>query len=227
MILLDVVQGSPAWEACRLGLPTASRYDEILTPKTLKASASAPKYRNQLLAEWLCGYAIDFGGKSGFMDRGTEMEPEARAWYEFDRGCDVTVAGFVLRDDGETGGSPDGLVDEDGGIEIKCPAIHTHIGYLLDPASLVAEYKGQTQGYMYLTGRAWWDVVSYNPQLPKVVQRIERDEEYISALDRALGVFIQFLNEAKEQLREHKLPTPDWDAVAKELAELNTAGVFS
>lgn len=207
MIKLDVEQGTPEWEAARIGIPTASRFDEILTPKTLKPSTSATKYRSQLLAEWLCGTSIDFSGNSGFMDRGKEMEPEARAWYEFSRKCEIDRVGFVLRDDGETGGSPDGLVGVDGGIEIKCPAIHTHIGYLLEPATLVSDYRGQTQGYMYLTGRAWWDVISYHPDLPKVVQRIPRDEEYIAALDRALNVFIEYLTAAKKQLEPHKMLT--------------------
>lgn len=204
MILLDIEQRSPEWHRARLGLPTCSRLDEIMTPKTLKPSASAPKYRNQLLAEWLLGYAMDWGGSSAYMERGTEMEPEARAFYELQRDVEVATVGLVLRDDGLFGGSPDGFVGEDGGLEIKCPAIHTHVGYMLDPASLVAEYRGQVQGYLYLTGRAWWDIISYNPDLPAVIQRIERSPTYIAALDEVLNGFIADLNAARQVLEPHR-----------------------
>lgn len=204
MIRLDVEQGSPEWLNARLGIPTASKYDEIITPKTLKPSASAAKYRNQLLAEWLLGHPIDWGGSSAFMERGTEMEPQARRFYEMHNDVDVEVVGFVLRSDERTGGSPDGLVGEDGGVEIKCPAIHTHIGYMLDPSSFAAAYRGQVQGYMYLTDRAWWDLLSYNPELPHVQVRIERDPEYIEALDKALASFLSDLATAQAQLEPHR-----------------------
>lgn len=204
MKILDVVQGSPEWLRARLGIPTASQVDRILTPAKLKLSSQAGGYRNQLLAEWLCGYPIDWGGSSQFMERGTDMEPEARAFYELQHDVEARTVGFVVRDDGLFGGSPDSLVGEDGGLEIKCPALHTHIGYLLDPEALVAEYRGQVQAYLYLTGRAWWDILAYNPELPSVVQRIERDEAYIAALDQVLGLFLADLARARAQLEPHR-----------------------
>lgn len=204
MIVLDCVQGSPEWERARLGKPTASAYDRIITPSTLKLSKQAVGYRNQLLAEFILDCPIDWCGQDGWMERGKEMEPEARAYYamQFDR--EVTPVGFVLRDDERTGGSPDGLVDEDGGLEIKCPAIHTHIGYMLNPESLAAAYRGQMQGYLYLTGRAWWDILSYNPELPHVCVRVERDEAYIEALDKALNEFLDDLYACREKLAPHR-----------------------
>lgn len=204
MILVKCEQGTREWDMARLGIPTCSRLDEILTPKSLKRSTSAGKYRNQLLAEWLFGAPIDWGGSSEFMQRGTEMEPKARAFYEMQRDVDVTPVGFILRDDRLFGGSPDGLVEEDGGLEIKCPALHTHIGYLTDPKSLVEEYRGQVQGNLALSGRRWWDIMSYNPQLPEVIVRVERDEAYITALDRELKWFTTWLCEGRDILAPYR-----------------------
>lgn len=204
MKILNVQQGSPEWLRARLGIPTASQVDRLLTPAKLKISSQATLYRNQLLAEWLCGYPIDWGGQSAFMERGTDMEPEARAFYELQRDVEAQTVGFVLRDDGLFGGSPDSLVGKDGGLEIKCPALHTHVGYLLDPAALEAEYRGQVQAYLYLTGRAWWDLIAYNPELPAVVRRIERDEAYIAALDAVLEVFLAELAQARTVLEPHR-----------------------
>jgi hypothetical protein len=208
MIRVDVEQGSPEWERARIGMPTASGFDQILTPSTLKLSKSSDRYRNQILAEWLLGYSIDFSGRYqdlAFIERGRRMEAEARAWYEMHFGVDVPPGGFIMRDDEKVGGSPDGLVGEDGGVEFKVPAIHTHIGYLLKPEKLEAEYAAQVQGYLYLSARLWWDVVSYHPDLPTVVRRVQRNSEFIIALDASLDAFIEELDAAKAQLEPHKL----------------------
>lgn len=205
MIHMNVRQGSEAWDMARLGLPTASRFSDIITPKTLKLSSSASKYRNQLLAEWMVGHPIDWTGGSAWMDRGEELEPRARAFYELKHDVEVLDGGFVLRADGKVGGSPDGLIGEDGGIELKCPAMHTHIGYMLEPHRLVDEYRAQVQGYLYLTDRQWWDVMSYSPDLPDVTVRVKRDPEFITALDDALKAFLADLDAAKERLAEHRM----------------------
>lgn len=204
MKILTMPQGSPEWESARLGIPTASQVDKILTPAKLKVSTSAGEYMDKLLAEWLVGYAIDWGGQSQYMDRGTKCEPEARAWYELTRDVEVQQVGFLMADDELFGGSPDGLVGESGGLEIKCPALHTHIGYLRAPDSLDAKYRGQVQANLYVSGREWWDLVSYHPDLPKVVRRIERDEAYITALGAALNWFKGELLSAREDLAEHR-----------------------
>lgn len=200
----DIQQGSPEWEKARLGIPTSSCYPRIITSKKLQLSEQRFTYMNQLLAEWLLGYPIDWSGTDAPRERGKNMEDEAARFYAFEKGVHVTRCGFILRDDRATGGSPDRLVSVDGGLEIKCPLIHTHIGYLLNPGSLKSEYHGQVQGYLYLTGRAWWDIISYSPELAPVIERVERHEGYIAALDKALGIFLTDLALAKARLAEHK-----------------------
>lgn len=201
MKVIDCVQGSAEWQDARIGIPTASQADCLLTPKTRKPSTQSVAYRNRLLAEWLTGYPLE-PPTTLWMDRGVEMEAKAREFYEFHRDVEVEQVGFCLRDDRLFGGSPDGLVGEDGGLEIKCPALHTHVGYLLGAGP---DYLGQVQSYLYLTGREWWDVVSYNPDLPPAVIRVERDVEYIEALTKALDVFCADLAEQKEKLLPYRM----------------------
>lgn len=205
MIRHDIEQGSQEWMDLRCGIPTASRFGEIITPKTMKPSASAVKYRNQLLAEWLMGHAIDWsGGGSIWTERGREMEGEARDFYEMDQGVDVERVGFITRPDCMVGGSPDGLVGADGGVDFKCPALHTHVGYMLDPQSLEDQYRAQVQGYLYLTNRDWWDLFSYAPALPPVHRRVKRDPAFIAALHTALDAFVGDLLIARERLEVHR-----------------------
>lgn len=192
MIVLDCPQGSSTWHKARLGLPTASNFDQILTPQTRKPSTQAAGYMRTLLAEWIVGEPAS-ALVSGFMDRGTQLEPAARSWYAMDRDVDVQEVGIVLRDDRMAGASPDGLVGEDGTLEVKCPSAQVHVGYLLNGGEGLRGYFAQVQGALWLTGRAWTDVVSFNPAMPAVVVRIPRDEGYIEALDAAVSEFVRVL----------------------------------
>ena len=221
MIVLPVEQGSPEWLYARLGLPSCSQFDRILTPRKRQYAAAARGYLYELVAEWLLGYPMDHGSTQ-YMQRGTDMETEARAWYEMQRDVDVTRVGLVLRDDKLVAGSPDGLVGEDGGVEIKVPAAHTHVGYLLGDEP---DYVGQIQGYMYLTGRRWWDFCSYSPALPSVLVRIERDDEYIAALEGALHLFLDDLAEAKDKLAAYRKESILLHAAGGELLASVEAGV--
>lgn len=204
MRVLDVVQGSPEWLQARLGIPTASQADRILTPSKLKPAAAAREYLHQLLAEWILGYPIEWAGNSQYMQRGTDLEAEARAAYELEMGVDVQTTGLLLTDDGMFGGSPDGLVGDTGGVEIKCPAIHTHIGYLLAPESLAGRYRGQVQALLWLTGREWWDLWAYNPELPPVRARVEPDPEWQAAWEPALAGFLDALTYGRERLEPYR-----------------------
>jgi hypothetical protein len=196
VITLDVEQGSAAWIQVRIGIPTASQFDRILT-NSGKPSASVAGYRNELLAEWLLGDSLS-EDVSLFMERGTAQEADARKYYEFQRDVTVQQVGFCLRDDRRAGCSPDGLVGTGGGMEIKVPSPKVHMGYLLDGAG--AEYKAQVQGNLLITEREWWDFLSYHGRLPCAIVRIVRDEPYIKLLNGALNSFCDYLDDAKTKL---------------------------
>lgn len=201
MIILRCEQGTREWERARLGIPTASRFEKIMTPKARNASKQAEGLRNELLAEWVTGYPFE-SFQSAWAERGQIIEPEARKRYAFEREMEVEEVGCVLRDDGMAGASPDGLVGEDGGLELKCPAAKTHVGYLLDPDSLVDSYTMQVQGGLLISGREWWDIMSYCPTFPPVIRRVERDEPYLSDLSGYLEAFIEDLLATRERLIE-------------------------
>lgn len=198
MIRLDVEQGTRAWLDAKVGIPSASNFHRIITPKTLKLSSSVTKYRQELLAELALGMPLD-DATTEFMQRGTLQEKAARDWYSLQRDCDVEKVGFLLRDDRRVGCSPDGLVGADGGLEIKTPAAKGHLGHMLGDSE--DDHRCQVQGAMWLTGRAWWDLVSYNPDLPPVLRRYERDEKFIAAMADCVEQFLSFLDEGKEQLQ--------------------------
>lgn len=196
MIALDVLQGSPEWHAARLGLPTASQFDRILTPKTRKLAAGADGYMHELLAEWLTGEAM--GPESRlFIERGTGLEASAVAWYEFQKDIETDAVGVCLRDDGRVACSPDRLIADDGGLEIKCPSATVHVANML---TMGEKHYAQVQGGMWITGRSWWDLVSYHPEMPSAIVHVTRDDEFIGALAEAVDVFLCRLDEAKERL---------------------------
>jgi len=201
MQLLDVQQGTLEWLRARVGVPTASEFKRIIT-KTGKPSAQAEGYLHQIVAEWLINQPID-GETSGWMERGSDLEAEAVAFYEFQFDRTTSKAGFCLTDDGAFGCSPDRLVGEDGGLEIKCPSAKIHVGYMLGVPH--EEYIPQVQGCMLVTGRRWWDFISYNPLLPVVYHRYERDDAYIETLSGLLADFDEQIAEAKRKLAPHRL----------------------
>lgn len=199
MIILDCEQGSDEWKQARLGIPTASRFDQIIQPKKLLISASIDKYIGELLAEWLLGEPLD-GEQSDFMVRGSALEQEAIDWYEFETGQDAAKVGFCLRDDKRVGCSPDFLVGQNGGGEVKCPSPAVHMMYVMNPQKLIDKYRCQVQGGLWLAQRDWWDMVSYHPTLPKVWVRVERDEKFIPKLDECMEIFLEQLEQAKQEI---------------------------
>jgi hypothetical protein len=163
-----------------LGKPSASCFSKLIT-MTGKPSASADAYINQLLGERLTGKSEPHY-QNEHMIRGNELEPEARADYEFITGNKVDQVGFILDDSESYGCSPDGLIGDDGGLEIKCPAQTTQAGYWRDPQSGVKKYYQQMQGCMWVLGRKWYDFFSYHPDMPHVLVRVKRDQDYIDKL---------------------------------------------
>jgi len=199
-------QGSPEWFMGRLGIPTASRFNELLTPKTRKPAASRERYMAELLAEWVLNQPIDWGSNS-IVERGTDLEDEARRYYSMLQDVDVQRVGFVTRDDGLAGGSPDGLVGSDGVLEIKnYMAVH-HMQALLG-TNKPDEHLGQIQGYLYLTDRAWCDLIFYNPELPKRIIRVDRDQGYLDAFLPVLEDFIGGLEAHKVEYASERILRP-------------------
>lgn len=180
MIILDQEQGSEEWLRVRLGRPSASMFNKLIT-QTGKPSSSADGYINELIAERLTGKSEPFH-VTEWMERGTALEPEAREAYEFITGNEVMETGFILDNSWQFGCSPDGLILDKGGLEIKCPAPRTMVSYLRDPQVGVKKYWQQIQGCMWITQRGWWDFFAYHPEMPHVLVRVERDDGYIDKL---------------------------------------------
>jgi len=197
MIAVTCEQGTDDWRRARMGIPTASQFDRILTPKKRQLAAGRFTYRNELLAEWYFGEPVDTPATQ-FMVRGTELEPEALARYELEFRCDVERVGFVTSDDGRYGCSPDGLVDGVNGLEIKSyDAVH-HIGLLLDPDD--EAHVCQVQGSTFITEADYWVLMRYHPSLPPVYVKAQRDAGFIAELSSAIDQFCDELAEAKERL---------------------------
>lgn len=204
MKIIDVEQGSDAWVKARLGLPTSSGFDLVIT-KSGKPSTSAKRYLGRCLAEWWLQQPVD-DYQSPYMQRGQELEATAVASWEFSNNVETTKVGLCLSDDGRVGASPDRLVGDDGLLEIKVPGIEGHMAYLLDDGkSLCADYWVQLQGQLYVTGRKWVEIVSWNAALPAVSMRCPPDAEFHNRLDEELGVFCDRLDEAKRKFAPLKL----------------------
>ena len=179
MLVSNFEQGSNEWLQSRLGKPTASNFGKLITP-TGKPSTSAEGYINELIAQKITGELPEFYTNAA-MERGNELEPAAKALYEFINGVEVVEVGLCLHDEFECGASPDALVGDDGGLEVKCPLPHTHVAYLRD-GKVPSKYIPQIQGCLWITGREWWDFMSYHPAMEDLIVRVERDNEYIKKL---------------------------------------------
>lgn len=199
LITLDCEQGSEEWLAARLGIPTATGFENIITA-TGKKSASYIKYMAELIEESILGGGDTF--KSGFMERGNQLEPQARAAYEFLTGNDVIqVGGVYLNENRDVMVSPDGLIPSlQKGLEIKCPKMSTHIRYLLE-GGVPAEYVIQVQANLWVTGYETWDFVSYCPEYQKQTLYLftaARDEKLMKAFDEHIPQFVKTLKAYKE-----------------------------
>jgi putative phage-type endonuclease len=191
--MTEIVQGSPEWKALRCGKVTASRVADVVARTKTGPSASRANYLAQLIAERLTGTAAETYSNAA-MQHGTETEPEARAAYEFYQGVTVEQVAFVPHPKiDQAGASPDGLVDSDGLVEIKCPNTATHLETLLGQA-VPAKYADQMQFQMACTGRQWCDFVSYDPRMPEhmrlFIRRVKRDDKRINDLETEIAGFL-------------------------------------
>lgn len=199
MKIIDCKQGSTEWSQARLGVVTASEIDALVTPLfKIKSGQGVQTYLYQKLAERIMGYAGKSGG-TWAMDQGNIIETVAVPWYEFANDVEVRRVGFCLADDGKIGCSPDGLVGDDGGLEVKSPQPPRQIEYLLDGV-VPTEYMPQIQMSLYVTGRAWWDFVSFHRFLPPIVIRVLPDDKAQAAIETALDGFTKQFDAAYERI---------------------------
>ena len=201
----DIEQGTDEWFAIRCGKVTASRVADVIATTKSGYSASRANYEAQLICEILTDKPAE-SFTNAAMQWGTETEPLARAQYELKTGNMVNQIGFVVHPMIEqAGASPDGLIGEDGCIEIKCPNTSTHLDTLLSQ-KVPSKYITQMTWQMVCTGRKWCDFVSYDPRLPEnlqlYIERIELDEEYGKKLESEVKGFLEEVNEKVEKLRK-------------------------
>jgi len=197
-------QRTSEWFAARLGCVTASRTADVMAKTKSGYSTSRANYMAQLITERLTQTPTE-GFSSAAMQWGTETEPQARAAYELMTGAEVVEEGFVAHPTIEGfGASPDGLVGDDGLLEIKCPNSATHIDTLL-AEKVPAKYVTQMQVQMLCTGRQWCDFVSFDPRLPGDMnywcQRVQADPvrqaEIAEEVQKFLGELDEKLNALK------------------------------
>lgn len=188
LVIHNCAQGTPEWHRARAGIPTASRFHDIV--KKLKSgaySAERRKYMLTLLGERYTGEVAEtYSG--GALERGKVMEDEARKLYEFQTDNVCEQVGFIVNGVWRAGVSPDSLIGKDGGMEIKTKTPHLHFE-CLEENEVPEDHIAQVQGALALTGRAWWDFVSYWPKCPLFVKRVHRDEVFIAKLKVEVAEF--------------------------------------
>ena len=199
-----IIQGTPEWFDLRRGKVTASRVADVVAKTKSGWGASRANYAAQLVAERLTGVTAE-SYTNAAMQWGTATEPEARSAYEFLRDADVRDVGFVPHPTiAMAGASPDGLVGDDGMVEIKCPNTATHIATLLGEP-IPTSYITQMQWQLACTGRQWCDWVSYDPRLPESmrlhVQRILRNNTQIDGLEYEVKKFLADIDATVEALQ--------------------------
>ena len=199
MKIINVDQGSPEWMSYRAGLPTASKFSEIVTTKG-EPSKSRTKYLYQLAGEKITG-SKEESYQSAAMSRGIEMEAEARLLFCMLHDAEVQEVGLCIEDNGRWGCSPDGLIGDNGGIEIKCPQLATQVDYLLT-GKIPSTYYQQVQVSMFVTGREYWWFVSYYPSMKPLMIKAEPDAKFHAALKAELVRFSEELGTIVTKLQE-------------------------
>lgn len=201
MYICEHKQGTEGWFADRLGIPTASNFSKVMAGGT---GATRKAYMMKKIAERLTGL-VEEGYSNSSMEWGTETEPQARAKYELRSGNAVVQVGFC-KPTATTrwGASPDGLIDDDGMVEFKCPDTTTQMATYLS-GKMPTAHKHQVQGQLWVTDRQWCDFVSFDPRITKgdagyFCVRIERDNDYING--KILPPVARFLYDMDKVMKE-------------------------
>lgn len=200
MKIYDCEQGSPEWFKCRMGIPTASKFAEVMREKGRGAGGKSKtrwEYMRLLAGEIITGRQMEtYRGPQ--MQRGKDNEGEARALYAMLKDIDVQQVGFIR--EGDKGCSPDSLVGDPGMLEIKDRAPHIQIDVLTEK-KIPNEVKMQLDGQLLVAQREWVDYVSHCPGMPLFVKRWFRDEDRLAKLKLGIDRFNYELNELVESIR--------------------------
>lgn len=177
MIKIDIEQGSEAWHNVRLGRVTGTRFKDLVSGESTKTYKDLV---SDITGEIITNKAEETYSNA-IMERGIELEPEAAKEYESIFEIESEGVGFCMFDEDDyfhdwCGVSPDRLIGNDGGLEIKCPLRKTHINYIKSN-KLPTEYVKQVQGCLFVTGREWWDFMSYYPGMKPFIIRVKPDLE--------------------------------------------------
>ena len=196
MRIIDCRQQSEEWERWR-NRPTASEFSSFITPVHGDYSKQATAYAAKILAKRLGVYVEP--PPSFWMEWGLEHEPQARAAYTAETGNAVREVGFILPDKTDAyGGSPDGLVGEEGLIEIKCPAPETLIAY--HATGFPLQYRPQVQGLLLISGRAWCDFWVWHPAIKPFLLRVEADLDYQAKIAEGLLKLLEEIGVIQDKL---------------------------
>lgn len=202
MQIFTCEQGSPEWYACRMGIPTASEFKTILgVKKEAKDKLTRQIYMRKLAGEILTGDPMPTYSNPD-LERGKEFEPEARNLYALLYDVEPQIVGFIRN--GDAGCSPDSLIGENGGLEIKVAQAHIQIDRL-ERNELPAEHMLQVQGNIWKAEREWWDFVSYCPKLPLFTKRVMRDDKIIKELADAVDQFNSELAAMVDRIRAYDM----------------------
>lgn len=199
--IFDCDQNSPEWYQCRLGIPTASKFSTLLaTGRGGGESKTRREYLYKLAGEILTGEPM-YSYSNDHMERGKEMEGEARDMYVFLTDLEPTRVGFIRN--GRKGCSPDSLIGNDGMLEIKTKLAHLQCEVLLCD-EFPTEHKAQCQGQLWVAEREWVDFCSYWPKLPLFAKRVYRDDAYIKKLSDEVDRFNSELADLVEKIRARR-----------------------
>lgn len=194
--IFDCLQGSDEWGACRLGIPTSSKFATVMAKGEGKTRT---EYMRRLAGEIITGEPSETYS-NGDMARGKAMEEEARERYAFDHEVEPLLVGFVRN--GQMGASPDSLIGANGGLEIKTAFPHILIEHL-DRDDIPPAHRAQVQGNLMVTEREWWGLSIYWPKMPPCYRRSVRDEPYIANMRGEIDRFNDELAALVERVRRY------------------------
>lgn len=196
MKIIDCEQLSPEWRSVKLGLPSASQFHRIMTPKTRKFSEASISYIYELLSEWATAEEAN-DECSEFMKRGKLQEHPARLAFQYEHDCEVDLIGFITDDNGRYGCSPDGCISGKEGLEIKVMSAVKHVKRLLADDD---DYRCQVQGGLWITGWECWHRYTWHPTMPPDDRKVLPDPEFIGPLAECMTTFLERLETERDAL---------------------------